>query len=290
MKCCGGELGVSAKFCSNCGKKVMTTEQQIEELKGVVANLTEQFSELKDKKVVHIPERSREKNTVHEQDVIDAINNGAKNNLEVLKALGLRKSERILKNVGTATWRLGKEGRINKEEVGWYRLSKTGMKYKTETKKEKKPTNPNDKRIARASFMASRANGLMRQFPQWSREKAFVQASTEWNTKKKQTKEQREFKPIENFPAVIDSRISNLDTKDMNNFLAQMVKNIIADGSSLKLFPDGQGLGIEDGRNWHEFVGRFMVKSKEISEYFNASGKFKVEIFGNNYEKIVYVR
>lgn len=140
----------------------------------------------------------------------------------------------------------------------------------------------------RSKFVYSRANSLMKNSTM-SREAAMAQAAQEWNVAHgimpkgthKKWKVQMPKAALSSIPQIVEDSMQN-------EALLNLLHHVIANSGTLKLFPDGQMMGIDSGRDWHELVLKIMQKFSEIANYFGKENKFLLEKNSEGYEYIKY--
>ena len=77
--------------------------------------------------------------------------------------------------------------------------------------------------------------------------------------------------------------------KQFEPLVESITKHIIANKGSKLSFPNTKDiLDISNGREWHNFVAEFMIKSPKIAEYFNVPNKFKHIRDNEKYDIIIY--
>jgi len=88
---------------------------------------------------------------------------------------------------------------------------------------------------------------------------------------------------MEKFPS-----FENVD-KQFEPLVESITKHIIANKGSKLSYPNTKDtLDISNGREWHNFVAEFMIKSQAIAEYFNVPNKFKHIRDNEKYDIIIY--
>ena len=77
--------------------------------------------------------------------------------------------------------------------------------------------------------------------------------------------------------------------KQFEPLVESITKHIIANKGSKLSYPNTKDiLDISNGREWHNFVAEFMIKSNLIAEYFNVPNKFKHIRDNDRYDIIIY--
>jgi hypothetical protein len=154
--------------------------------------------------------------------------------------------------------------------------------YKRHKKTIKTEPTKTDKRTARARFISNRANVMMAR-ENISREKAYSIASQEWTQNGRQT-----LPPVETAPIIADDTPIIVINEQYNKILLDMIRHLIANKTTLKMYPDGQAIGIEDGRKWHIVLTTIVSKNAEIMDYFNVKGRLQIEEDNRGYETLTY--
>lgn len=170
-------------------------------------------------------------------------------------------------------------------------LGLVNMKGTPPVAKVAKVDNRGNRNVERFQFMNKRANEYMRQYPNWNREKAYVQANADWNNQKLSLNpEQPIQKKIDN--KIVEFPRFRMLTLSGNKILEDITKNIIGIGGSIS-YREAQYLPLESGDSWtvttwKEFVNDFITKSEQIAQSFMTINKFKVRVGENGYITIKY--
>jgi hypothetical protein len=97
------------------------------------------------------------------------------------------------------------------------------------------------------------------------------------------TNQQKKATIIDDFP-----EFESID-KQWQPLIEGIVKHIIANkGSKLSYLNTRDILDVSSGKQWHDFVAEFMIKSNIISEYFNVQNKFRHQRTNEGFDIITY--
>lgn len=128
----------------------------------------------------------------------------------------------------------------------------------------------------RGKFLTSRANTYMK-YQNLSREEAFRRACDEWNVKEHLYHKKTIKSDIKDFPEILNDRTQN-------TLLHDVLKNIVANGTKMTYFNEGNMLGAETPEQWNLLLNTIVKKSADICDCFFSKGKFYIELIGKGTE------
>ena len=157
----------------------------------------------------------------------------------------------------------------------------------------RKPTEWNKSQSERFTFMGKRISYYMKQY-NWSREKASIQASTDWNNDKGIISGINKNQVKSNKLKIVEFPKFKILSEQGNKTIEEITKNVIGIGGSItyreiqyvSLAVDG---GCWSVTLWKEFVNEFMTHSEQIADSFFKPNRFKMVVGGNNFITIRYL-
>lgn len=132
-----------------------------------------------------------------------------------------------------------------------------------------------DKRVVRMKFITSKIKNIMYNDIGMSYEKAFSIASDEYKYKYKNQ--------IKNYISVCFPLFDSVKL-ELNEILKGVIERVIKTKGKITFINDAYVLGIENIKDWHNFIKEILLKSQDISNYFKVNNNFKII----NISEIIY--